>query len=306
MDVVSSFDQVKQSYIDYVKTAFGTQYPGLEAERERLLNQPGVICQEPWIEPIPRYKSAGKRLEDLTASDLPGLDSTEIAAFKKLATCGLVGDYKLYEHQTKMLQKALSGENAVVTAGTGSGKTEAFLLPLFAYLVKESAGWDTPDSRQERQDDWWRDDAWQNRRKAERKSLRVPQRINETRDAAVRSMIIYPMNALVEDQLTRIRRALDSPDARTWFEQNRGGNRFYFGRYNGQTPVPGHEFNAPTRRGNQSPDSDRIDRLTRNLKETEAASKEAQSQAEEGIRLLLSTPRRGGNALSLGYARFPA
>lgn len=293
MDVVSSFDRVKQSYIDYVKTAFGTQYPGLEAERERLLNQPGVICQEPWIEPIPRYKSAGKRLEDLTASDLPSLDSTEITDFKKLATCGLIEDYKLYEHQTKMLQKALSGENAVVTAGTGSGKTEAFLLPLFAYLVKESASWNTPDSRQERQDDWWNNPTWQSRRKAERKSPRVPQRINETRDAAVRSMIIYPMNALVEDQLTRIRRALDSRDARAWFEQNRGGNRFYFGRYNGQTPVPGHEFNPPTTRGNQPPDSDRIDRLTRNLKETEeAASKATQSQGDEAVRYFF--PRLDG------------
>ena len=29
MDVIAAFEKVKESYINYVKTAFGTQYPGL-------------------------------------------------------------------------------------------------------------------------------------------------------------------------------------------------------------------------------------------------------------------------------------
>jgi hypothetical protein len=51
------------------------------------------------------------------------------------------------------------------------------------------------------------------------------------------------MNALVEDQLTRLRRALDSPAAHKWLSDHRQGNRIYFGRYNGNTPVPGPEYN---------------------------------------------------------------
>ena len=144
MDVVSVFERVKDSYIDYVKTAFGTQYPGLEAERERLLRQPGTICQEPWIEPIPRYRTSGKNIWRLTAQDLPGLTPEEISDFQKLAACGLVEDFDLYDHQVAMLLKVLAGESAVVTAGTGSGKTESFLLPLLAYLVHESSGWSQP------------------------------------------------------------------------------------------------------------------------------------------------------------------
>lgn len=38
------------------------------------------------------------------------------------------------------------------------------------------------------------------------------QRPNEKRDAAVRALIIYPMNALVEDQMTRLRDALDNDE----------------------------------------------------------------------------------------------
>ena len=273
MDVIRAFDKVRDSYIDYVKTAFGTQYPGLEAERERLLRRPGAICQEPWIEPIPRYRTSGKRIRDLTANELPGFSQAEIEAFQGLVSCGLAGEYELYEHQIEMLRKALASENAVVTAGTGSGKTEAFLLPLIAFLVRESAGWNQPGPKLASQDDWWRSRRWPQGRQAQ-ESLRVAQRANEQRDAAVRGLILYPMNALVEDQISRLRTALDSPEARNWFDQNCHGNRFYFGRYNSETPVPGHEH-RPTK----NPDRDRIDRLVSALKEAESAADAATEHA---------------------------
>ena len=275
MDVIRAFDKVRDSYIDYVKTAFGTQYPGLETERERLLRQPGIISQEPWIEPIPRYRTSGKKIQDLTVTDLPGLSSTEIEAFRNLASCGLISDYELYEHQVAMLGKVLAGEHAVVTAGTGSGKTEAFLLPLLAYLVRESTGWIQPGPKVANQDDWWRSRRWPpGRGRTAQASLRVLQRANEGREPAMRGLILYPMNALVEDQMSRLRMALDSPEARNWFDQNRHGNRFYFGRYNSGTPVPGHEH-----RSTGNPDRDRIDRLISTLSESESAGDAAAQHA---------------------------
>ena len=279
MDVIRAFDKVRSSYIDYVKTAFGTQYPGLEAERESLLRQPGTICQEPWIEPIPRYRSSGLKIQDLTSDELPTLSRAENEAFKDLVSCGLAGKYELYVHQVAMLRKVLSGHNAVVTAGTGSGKTEAFLLPLLAYLVKESDGWSRPGPKAEGQDDWWHTSRWPQGSPA-RESLRVAQRSNEQRDAAVRGLILYPMNALVEDQMSRLRAALDSDEARIWFDRYRDGNRFYFGRYNSATPVPGHELNQ---HGN--PDRDRINRLVSALKEAENAANAAAKHAGETGRL---------------------
>ena len=287
MDVLTAFEKVRESYINYVKTAFGTQYPGLETERERMLRQPGSICQEPWIEPLPRYQSSGKAIEDLNDQDLPGMDSRVVTDFKSLATCGLVGNFELYQHQTEMLRKALAGTSAVVTAGTGSGKTEAFLLPLLAYLVRESSTWTKPAGKLPHQDDWWVDEDWYNqciplRGNSRRitKSLRVPQRGHETRDAAVRGLILYPMNALVEDQLSRLRRALDSAEARDWFDTNREGNKIHFGRYNGETPVPGHELGQPTKTGIRRPQRQRIEELAKRLREIAGAAVAAEEYAQ--------------------------
>jgi hypothetical protein len=49
------------------------------------------------------------------------------------------------------------------------------------------------------------------------------------------------MNALVEDQLVRIRRALDSDEARGVCDKRFKKNRIYFGRYTGLTCVTGFD-----------------------------------------------------------------
>lgn len=274
-DPVGAFEKIRENFLLYIKTAFGTQFPSVERERERLLRQPGVFCQDPWIEPLPRYRTV-KAISQLSSEDVPGFDEVSIHDFKTLAACGLVGDYELFSHQLEMLRSALSGQHVVVTAGTGSGKTEAFLLPLFAYLAKESANWAAPGLEFPHLGDWWYDEQWQQACKDNSRSYRVPQRAHEHRDAAVRAIILYPMNALVEDQLTRLRRALDSEEARNWFDVSRNGNRIYFGRYNGNTPVPGHELRPDGR-----PDWNRISKLTRDMKDMESSALAAERHATE-------------------------
>jgi DEAD/DEAH box helicase domain-containing protein len=275
IDPVRCFEQIRENAILYVKTAFGTAFPSLEEEREALLRTPGVFNQEPWIEPLPRYHTV-KKIGDLSATDVPGLSAEERKDFVALASSGLVGDYKLFSHQIEMLRKNASGLNTVVTAGTGSGKTESFLLPLFAYLAKESRNWEAPSPKPAHRDDWWNDADWQEECKNTGVSCRVPQRKGENRAAAIRALILYPMNALVEDQMTRLRRALDSQEARDWCNLHREGNRIYFGRYNGNTPVAGQEFQQDGK-----PNSRKLAELIKELRSLEKAAKIAKKHAEE-------------------------
>ncbi len=273
IDPIGSFNHIRDNFLLYLRTAFGTQYPDLDNEREAILKKPGIFYQEPWIEPMPRYLSAGKKVSQLTTSDLPTLSHQALEDFKTLCLSGLVGDFELRSHQLEMLQTALAGNHAVVTAGTGSGKTEAFLLPIFAYLANESKNWPKPNATARECNNWWRNTSWQKQCEQNDRmirSFRVPQRENEQagRSPAVRALIMYPMNALVEDQLTRLRRALDSTVARRWFAEKRCGNRIYFGRYNGETPVPGHEINQ---HGN--PNRDKIEELRKALTEMDDTSR---------------------------------
>jgi ATP-dependent helicase YprA (DUF1998 family) len=168
-----------------------------------------------------------------------GVQATdELADFM---ACGAFrADLQPYEHQRSAFeQSVVHGRDVVVTTGTGSGKTECFLLPVLAALVHESGTWGAPGARDSNWD-WWNHYTMTGERRSWQP--RILQRANEdstSRPAAIRALLLYPLNALVEDQLIRLREALDSAPARAWLNANRRGNRFYFGRYTGRTPVSG-------------------------------------------------------------------
>jgi Lhr-like helicase len=222
-DALSIFDGLLDQYIRYYETPFSVRDESIQAERHRLLRQEGTISREPWIEPVPPYANVDRTIAESVA--VAGAHP-DLAA---LAPLGLLNpEFSLRVHQEEALSAVCQdGKHLVVTAGTGSGKTESFLLPLLSELLAESAGW---QDAKPGYSPWWRD----------QDADFIPQRASEdNRDAAIRALVVYPMNALVDDQLQRLRRALDSPEARAWFDDNRGGNRLYFGRYTSRTPVAG-------------------------------------------------------------------
>ena len=239
-DPFKTYELLCDSYIRYIQTIMGFNSEKLEEERDELLQKNGLLFQDPRFEPIFPYPSSERTLSEL-CGDLKL--SSQLGEF--LATGGEKGlapiDRHLYEHQADAIKASVfDGEDVVVTTGTGSGKTECFLLPIFSYLIKESQGW-TSYGKRNIDHPWWR---------THERSVgtRIPQRKGETRPAAIRALIMYPLNALVEDQLMRLRRACDSPKARQWLNDKRGNNRFYFGRYNSLTPVSGAENSNSLRR----------------------------------------------------------
>jgi DEAD/DEAH box helicase domain-containing protein len=260
VDPFKSFETIIKNYKRYIKTAFSTRFPAFELERDNLLDTDSVLYRQPWVEMLPEYQSSGKKLSGLTSADT-GLDPETLLWFQELVGAGLFPPtVELHQHQLQMLQVAMvKNKNCIITSGTGSGKTESFLLPLFAQLAKEAQKWDRlyPLREQDVQGKklyWWRKtaDGGVNINKtinydSGRFKTDCLQRGHETRPQAVRSLILYPMNALVEDQMTRLRTALDSDQARAFFEKGDAGhpvrkwlhNRIYFGRYNGSTPSPG-------------------------------------------------------------------
>lgn len=211
---------LEDALLRYVDTRYHLRHERLRDERRALLSEPGRLFTETYLEPVLPYPAT----TPMDNVDLPA--KWRVAAER--ASSVLFGAYtppdetvRLREHQAIALRTSLSGgveRNVAVTSGTGSGKTEAFLLPILTRLIAEADGW-SPKAAHDRSE-WWRSPVspkW------------TPQRGGEQRRSAVRSLILYPTNALVEDQVGRLRlafRKAATDDSRA---------NFWFGRYTGIT-----------------------------------------------------------------------
>jgi DEAD/DEAH box helicase/Helicase conserved C-terminal domain/Domain of unknown function (DUF1998) len=143
--------------------------PYLKQQRSALLDwfsQPQGPLSDPLIEFDPPFEDSELSWEEVVQE---GLIRPETLAL--LRRGGTIKSVKPYRHQLEAIRSARQGKSIVVSAGTGSGKTECFLIPILDDLIRESL-----DTRQ---------------------SLR-----------GLRSLLIYPLNALVFDQMGRWRAVL--------------------------------------------------------------------------------------------------
>lgn len=249
IDPIGGVERIREFWLSYLDTAFRIGNPELAEERRRLLRTPGALATEAFIEPIPRYQASEHPLEALVQLDDPANPLSHFSiqarrAFVELVLSGLFPGsnssnsdlrrssiFKPYSHQWSALARGVHpGKPVIVTSGTGSGKTESFMLPLLAQLCAEAITWPAP-SQPDMPSRWFHQD-----------TAFIPRRSFESkgRPKAVRALLLYPMNALVEDQMTRLRRSLDSPMATAVMKERFKGNRLFFGRYTGATPVTGY------------------------------------------------------------------
>lgn len=246
LDPIGGFDRIKDFFISYLETSFRIADRTVAADRRRLLETANVFATTPFVEPVLRYKTYPKSIDAMVGDaggPISSLPRPAQVAFAELTLSGLFdgepaggevkrkGLYPPYSHQIEMLERGIhAGRPAIVTSGTGSGKTESFMLPILAAMSGEAVGWSRPDAGY-LTDPWW----------AKQRAPWNRQRRGERRPAAVRALVLYPMNALVEDQMVRLRRTLDSDEARAVMDDRFGGNRIFFGQYTSSTPVTGYE-----------------------------------------------------------------
>lgn len=180
----------------YITSTYHISNPALVDLRNELLSRRGAIAQTPYLESTARY-AASRRYEDLS---LPS-DVADLLSW--LGERGVLFDPP-YDHQARALELALNPpfRDLVVTTGTGSGKTETFLLPILGRMAAEALSGQSFSKR------------------------------------AVRALVLYPMNALVNDQLGRLRVLFGDNNVARWFTDS-GGRPIKFARYTGRTLYPG-------------------------------------------------------------------
>ena len=250
---IDTFNCLKNTYLRYFDSPFDLRFEDLVQARRQLLDRDGVLYREPLIEPQPGYVLSGHDIRAATSAVLNGASGWSPQVISDLAGLAEEGLFlprgsrpiELYLHQEAMLRAGVVDQaDTVILTGTGSGKTESIYLPVLAALVRESLGW-TPIPAAPR-NDWWSmpPPAGSGNRVHH---PRISQRAHEagSRPAAIRALVLYPLNALAEDQIARLRQALDSDRVRSWLDSKRPGHRFWFGRYTGWTPISG----SPRRNG---------------------------------------------------------
>lgn len=202
LTIGQTIEQLQRALQEYIEATYHISHPMLVTQRRRLLEEPGVIHQRPYLESTPRYKT-GPAFCDL------GLDDAALEIFS--AVSKPQNEHKIlihdppYQHQAMSVNLSLTkGRSLVVMTGTGSGKTECFLLPILGKLAREA--------------------------KIKGSEFGTT--------SAVRAMVLYPMNALVNDQLGRLRLLFGDPRIVNKFMEW-SGRPARFARYTSRTLYPG-------------------------------------------------------------------
>lgn len=160
LDPIAATEQPRENFIRHLMTAYPLRDPHLRYGLKKQLEQPGTVWQHPYLEGSQPYRAASSVSYLVSQSVLhPEMESLFQPSGRSL-----------YEHQEKAVKTVIQDkQNIVVATGTGSGKTECFLIPMLDMLLKEE---------------------------------------DNLALSGVRALILYPMNALVNDQVKRLRKLL--------------------------------------------------------------------------------------------------
>lgn len=173
-----------------------------------LCSEHTSIAREPYIETSASYKKISNGIKNSSRIE-QGVKESLLKLVKE--NLGIFTDP--FEHQVLALEQFLLGRDLFVSTGTGSGKTECFLWPIIAKCFGEAKN--SPSM---------------------------------FKQEAVRTLIIYPMNALVSDQLARFRKIIGSEKFREIFTKDTQATRIpHFGMYTGRTPYSGDAKPASSR-----------------------------------------------------------
>lgn len=195
--VHSTASRLTESLRSYIEAQYHIRDESLIRERRLLLEDPGAVSQKPYVESTPVYE-LGEPYANLNIPKAVKDVLSELAGRK----LGLFE--RPYIHQSTALEAFFTrAADLVVATGTGSGKTESFLMPIIGQLTMEAA--------------------------LRPESANLP---------GCRALLLYPMNALVNDQLSRIRRLIGS-EAGSGIVSKGRAVPVRFASYTGRTPYPG-------------------------------------------------------------------
>lgn len=171
---------VTDDYARYIRTSFPVLDKELWKQFDHKIRSESLLWRGPYISLTRKFKP-GPQLDALVSEGI---------LHQKVADIFRPQFSTVFAHQDSSLRRLREGKHTIVATGTGSGKTEAFLLPILDYIVRNPG------------------------------------------EKGSKALIIYPMNALANDQLNRLRARLSHTG-------------ITFARYTGDTPYTDDDMKKP-------------------------------------------------------------
>ncbi len=133
MDAFKLRDRIIEEYKHYVTSFIRIQDPRIARKVNDTINR-GLLWPDPLIQINPFFE-AGESINDLVQENILHPLCEKIFADKRKQPSKPL---QLYRHQSEAIKAASVGANYILTTGTGSGKSLAYIIPIVNYVLRNT------------------------------------------------------------------------------------------------------------------------------------------------------------------------
>ncbi len=131
-------NQLIEDYASYIKSFIQIRDPVINTYVQKKL-QEGVLWPEPLIQLNPLF-APGESIDELVTQGTLHKACAHIFRKEKSEDDDRGRPLRLYQHQSEAIHLARSGVSYVLTTGTGSGKSLAYIIPIVDHVLRNGTG----------------------------------------------------------------------------------------------------------------------------------------------------------------------
>ncbi|MHC1770190.1 MAG: DEAD/DEAH box helicase [Flexilinea sp.] len=137
MNVFDLRSSLIQDYSSYISSFIRIRDPKIKDHVDQSIDQ-GLLWPDPLIQLNPTFEP-GKWIDDLSNEGVLHKECKRIFR-RKQAPDDFGQPLRLHKHQEDAIRTAREGQNYILTTGTGSGKSLAYIIPIVDYVLRNGSG----------------------------------------------------------------------------------------------------------------------------------------------------------------------
>src|SRR6266568_1412995 len=138
MNIFDFRDLLIGDYASYIKSFIQIRDPQINGFVRQKLEE-GVLWPEPLIQLNPLF-ARGESIDELVAQGVLHRECARIFRKDKSEHDDRGRPLRLHKHQSDAISVARSGASYILTTGTGSGKSLAYIIPIVDYVLRNGTG----------------------------------------------------------------------------------------------------------------------------------------------------------------------